>query len=65
MGAIGGIALGVVSAVYRGTFTDWAVIAAFGIVVTALAGTIGGALAGGLVGGAIGALWTVVRAFKP
>jgi hypothetical protein len=61
IGVIVGLGFGIVSAVRRGQITDWAVIAAFGMIVTALAGGIYGALAGAVSGGLVGAIIGVVK----
>jgi hypothetical protein len=60
-GAIIGLGIGIMFAVARGRITDWAVIAAFGMIVTAMAGGIYGALAGAVSGGVVGAIVRVVK----
>jgi hypothetical protein len=64
IGVIVGLGVAIVSAVLRGFITDWAVIAAFGMIVTALAGGIYGALAGAVSGGVVGAIIGVVKSGK-
>ena len=64
IGVITGLAIGIVFAVRRGPITDWAVIAAFGMIVTAFAGGIYGALAGAVSGGVVGAIIGVVKSGK-
>ena len=64
IGAVTGVAIGIVSAVVRGPFTDWLVIAGFGIIVTALVGTIYGAMVGSLAGGLVATIVETVQALR-
>src|SRR6516225_9393123 len=64
IGVMVGLVIAIVSAIARGPITDWAIIAAFGLIVTALAGGIYGALAGAVAGGLVGAVLGIVKSEK-